>query len=257
MPQKKITYNNPFIFSYSGNKRKEYPEIKKSLDLDGVETIVEPFCGSGAFSFFLARDNPKKYKYILNDINENLIKLYELMKDTEKFKTFQDEMNEVAKDLDKQKYNALEGFTRYFIHHKIHTIRNGLFPLNYKYKPIDLEKCPIVQFVRNENVTFSSIDGVELIEKYRDNEKVFIFCDPPYLLSYNGFYDDIYAETSVNIYEYIYKNDLRDFKSKILLTLEKNMFVSLLFDKYKKTEFDKRYTGNTKRKCKFLNIVNY
>jgi site-specific DNA-adenine methylase len=111
--------------------------------------------------------------------------------------------------------------------------------------------------VRNEDVTISSIDAVELIEKYRDNEKVFIFCDPPYLLSSNGFYDDIYGETTVSIYEYIYKNDLRDFKSKILLTLEKNLFVNLLFDKYKKTEFDKKYTGNTKRKCKYLNIVNY
>lgn len=257
MPQKKITYNNHFIFSYAGNKRKEYPEIKKCCNLDGVGTIIEPFCGSFAFSFFLARDNPKKYKYILNDVDKNLIELMELMKDHVKFKTFQDEMNEVAKDLDKEKYKALEGLTRFFIHRKIHKIRDGLFPLNYKYKPIDIEKCPVVQFLRNEDVKISSIDGVELIEKHKDNKDVFIFCDPPYLLSCNGFYDDIYGDTSVNIYEYIYKNDLRDFKSKILLTLEKNMFVNLLFDKYEKTEFEKKYTGITKRKCKFLNIVNY
>jgi len=257
MPPKKITYSNPFIFSYAGNKRCEYPEIRKSADLANVETIIEPFCGSGSFSFFVARDNPKKYKYILNDLDENLIKLYELMKDPEKFKSLQDEMNEVAKDLDKKKYNALEGLIRYFIHNKICYRMVGLFPLNYIYKPFDLEKCPIVQFVRNEDVKFSNIDGVELIEKYKDNEKVFIFCDPPYLLSDAGFYDAVYKDTTLNIYEYIYKNDLRDFKSKILLTLEKNLFVRLLFDKYKKTEFDKRYTGIKKRKSKYLNIVNY
>jgi site-specific DNA-adenine methylase len=257
MLKKKVTYNNHFLFSYPGNKRKEYPEIVKVCSLDGVETIIEPFCGSCAFSFFLARDNPKKFKYILNDVDKNLIDLMEILKDTEKLKAFQDEMNEIAKDLDKEKYKALEGLTRFFIHNKIHQIRSGLFPVKYNYKPIDLEKCPVVQFVRNEDVTFSNIDAVQLIDEHKDSEKVFIFCDPPYLLSSNGFYDDDYGKTSVNIYEYIYKNDLRDFKSKILLTLEKNMFVNLLFDKYKKTEFDKKYTGTTKRKCKFLNIVNY
>jgi len=42
---------NHFIFSYSGNKRDEVKGIYDLLDLKNVETIIEPCCGTSAFSY--------------------------------------------------------------------------------------------------------------------------------------------------------------------------------------------------------------
>lgn len=44
---------NHFIFSYPGNKRNEAEEFIKQANFDGVEKIIEPFCGSAAISFYI------------------------------------------------------------------------------------------------------------------------------------------------------------------------------------------------------------
>ena len=42
-----------FYISYAGNKRREMKEIEPFIDLKGIKKIVEPFCGSSAFSFHI------------------------------------------------------------------------------------------------------------------------------------------------------------------------------------------------------------
>jgi site-specific DNA-adenine methylase len=66
---------NHFFFSYSGNKRDEVETIHDALknNLKNITTIIEPFCGSSAFSFYIASLYPGRVNYILNDNNKYLI----------------------------------------------------------------------------------------------------------------------------------------------------------------------------------------
>ena len=84
--------SNHFLFSYPGNKRKEINDIIPFFELDNIDTIIEPFCGSAAVSVYLAKQYPLKYKYILNDSNPNLFRLYNIMKDQSELLFYENEM---------------------------------------------------------------------------------------------------------------------------------------------------------------------
>ena len=119
---------------YYGNKRNEveglYNEIKDKLD--EIEIIVEPFCGSSAFSYYLSLKHPKKFKYILNDNNKYLIELYEISTNLEKINELIETLKIIHKDMNKEKYNIIckeERFENWVYKNKIYNIRPGLFPI--------------------------------------------------------------------------------------------------------------------------------
>jgi site-specific DNA-adenine methylase len=249
-------FKNHFFLGYAGNKRQEftkiYDEFKK---LNNITTIYEPFCGTSAFSYFLAREEPKKYKYILNDINKHLINLYEIARNEEKFKLLVEELNNIIIDLNKEKYLKIikeDTLTAWIIKNKIYTIRAGLFPLNYK--PINFEylyKVPIIQFLRNENITFTNEPITSIKEEY-NNKNTCIFLDPPYLTECNDFYDG----SNSNIYEYLSNNEIKKFKCKMLIVLSDNWIIRLLFKKYIKVIYEKKYEVS-KKKINHLIITNF
>lgn len=248
---------NHFFFGYAGNKRNEfnnaYEEFKKVKD---ITTIYEPFCGTSAFSYFLSVKEPKKYKYILNDNNKHLIELYKTAHDEDKLNTLINTLHNLMVDIDKEKYlviirqDTIEGF---FIKHKVFSIRAGLFPTNKKIvKDFSyLKNCPIINFLRNENITFTNESVGAIKDEYNNNE-TFIFLDPPYLTECNDFYSDSQA----NIYEYLSNNSINDFKCKILMILSDNWIVRLLFKKYIKTVYEKKYECS-KKKINHLTITNF
>ena len=160
---------NHFFFSYAGNKRNEFTILHETIkdNLTNIEYIVEPFCGSSAISYNLSLLYPKKFKYILNDNDEHLIKLYKIAKDETQLKLLENEINEVAKTLDKEKYATLmkeRTFMAYLIGNLICRLRPGIWKLDYKYKPIDLNSKPIVNFLRTENIEIKHMDGLDLIK---------------------------------------------------------------------------------------------
>jgi len=56
---------NHFFIAYSGNKREEvntiHDYIKPKLT-PSITTIIEPFCGTSALSYYISTLYPKKYK---------------------------------------------------------------------------------------------------------------------------------------------------------------------------------------------------
>ena len=64
-----------FILPYAGNKRNEYKYLKKYLNFDGIQNIIEPFCGTSAISFNIWLEHPN-FHFYLNDINKDLIEIY-------------------------------------------------------------------------------------------------------------------------------------------------------------------------------------
>ena len=251
---------NHFIFPYAGNKREEVETIIKNIDISQSTIIVEPFCGTSALSVYISKLYPKKYKYILNDNDKNLIELYKLMieKNKKKLKKTEKDIDNILKNIkckeDYIKILSKKDFNSWFIAHKIYTIRSGLYDLDYKYneeKPFKFENYEIFNFLQNENITILNEDAIKVLKDNKDNKEVFMFIDPPYLNSCNEFYSNEY---NTNIYEYIYHNDLRNMKFNFCLVLEKNWIINLLFEKYKKIEYDKMYQ-TSKKKTKHLLIT--
>lgn len=251
------TNKNHFFFGYAGNKRNEFNNIYENFRvLEGIKTIYEPFAGTAAFSYFLSKKEPLKYEYVINDNNKQLIYLYKVAQDEKKLDTLIENINELVKDIDKEKYNTiikqdtLEGF---IIKNKIYKIRAGLFPLKGVIKKdfTFLKQCPVINFLRTEKITFltETIDKID--EKYNKDD-VFIFMDPPYLTECN----DFYSNSDCNIYEYLCNNKITSFKCKIMLILSDNWIIRLLFKKNIKNTYDKRY-GGSKKKINHLLINNY
>ena len=120
------------------------------------------------------------------------------------------------------------------------------------FKSFDnLSNCNIVNFYKNEQIEFTTTDGIEIIKKY-NNSKSLIFIDPPYLNSCNSFYN----ESNVNVYEYFFYNKINTFESKILLCLEKNWIIELLFNNFIKSEYNKKYQPSKKNTMHLL-ISNF
>jgi site-specific DNA-adenine methylase len=249
---------NHFIFAYAGNKREEVERIYKELDFKDITTIIEPYCGTSAMSFYIASKNPKKYKYILNDTDENLIQLYKMMRDEEQTKLFYIAINEIIKKFneckteDERKIYYLTIINKhnlysYFFTHKYYGFRIGLCPLFDRIKqiqPFDLSKIPIYAFLNTEDITFSNIDAIDVVKNYKNDKCNLLLMDPPYIATCNSFY----ANTDMNIYEWLYKNNINTFQAEVVLILENIWINKLLFQSNNVSEpYSKNYQFSKKK----------
>lgn len=95
---------SPFI-KWAGGKSRLAPTIEESMleriDIQGIDTYIEPFVGGGSFFFYLTQKYYFKKK-IICDVNEQLINLYKVIKN----KPY--ELIEQAAKLQNE-YNLLEG----------------------------------------------------------------------------------------------------------------------------------------------------
>lgn len=255
---------NHFIFGYSGNKRNECNNLYDALKghYNNFNTIVEPFCGSCAFSYYMAQKHPKKYKYVINDNNEMLINLINLAKDEIKYNLFVDNLKIMFDDVmtSKEEYNKLmpkskTDLSAFVFIHKVYNIRPGLYPTSKPFKKecFDAMKtCGFLDFIRNEDVTIYCRSGISVYDEYRGNEDALIFLDPPYLDSCN----DFYLNCNVNVYEYLFDNDIDNEDAYIMLCLEKMWIMQLLFRGKKQIEYSKLYQPR-KRMTTHIIIVNF
>jgi len=246
---------NHFIFSYAGNKRQEVEKIYENLDLSNIDTIIEPFCGTAALSYYISTLHPKKFKYILNDNNETLMQLYNILKDDKETLLFETKIDNIIKDtnFNKDIYTKLDINTPegYFIKNKIYKIKRGLFPLVYKYKYIKLSDYPIVNFLRTENVEIRNDNALDLYKLYYDNMKTLLFLDPPYINTETNFY----KKPSIEIYEYLRNNKIENNKAYTCLVLEKIPIINSLFKDSKTIKYPKIYQ-TTQKKTEHLMILN-
>lgn len=248
---------NHYFTAYAGNKRNEVELFEQLIDLTGVDTIVEPYAGSCALSYYLWTKHPH-LKFILNDNNKHLKELYEICIDDDKkekfeklYKTKMEYINgtkelydEVVKD------NTL---IAWFIAHKNYNIRAGLFPMGKQMKTtINLSEYPVYDFFRNANIVYTNIDAIDVYAQYKNSSNNLIILDPPYISTCN----DFYLNQNMNIYEYLYHNKIENENAKIYLILEDIWIIKLLFSNNKKFEpYAKTYQGS-KKKTSHIIITN-
>ncbi len=267
---------NHFFFAYSGNKREEVERLYNLIDLKNIKYIVEPFCGSCALSFYISLKHPKKFKYILNDFNKSLFDMFNLVKDKDKVEKVEKIINnwvlEINKIKDEKKRKSyydnifkLDNLESYIFVHKYYCVRAGLCLLrkdkegNLKdYKKFYFKEYPIYNFIINEEIDFYNIDGMELYNKYKDNNQALIFMDPPYIKTDNSWYNRGGNKGNMNIYEYLYNNQITKQKAKIYLILENMWIIKLLFNNLIIDEFNKLYQPSKKFTSHFIisNIIN-
>lgn len=221
-----------FIFSYSGNKRKEYKYFKDYINLKGVKNIIEPFCGSSSISFNIWLEHKDKYNYYLNDNSEYLYKVYKVIKEEEPeiiLKKINDIKNRIKNREDyinicKSNYDVYE----YIVICKMSSFRMGLYHSNTKtdYKFTELQ-LKFFEFIKSPNVFISNNDWFISFNTFKDDKESLLLLDPPYLTLCNDFYEN----KSINVYEYLYENNIKDLKSHIYFILENIWITKLLFRK--------------------------
>lgn len=246
---------NHFVFSYAGNKREEVETIYKTIEdkLEGIETICEPFCGTSALSYYISTLHPRRFNYVLNDMNEHLIQLYNVLKNEEETLKLIDQLKTLYHTRDNELYKSLvskrrDNFIGFCLSHISYQIAPGLFEIRSKdiesiHKRFDkLNTCPIVKFLRTENVLMICGNGLDVYKEYSNNSSYLIFLDPPYLISDNSNYD----HNNQSIYEHLYYSSISHQNAFIVLCLEYTWIVKLLFTN---TYFiySKRYVKSRKR----------
>jgi hypothetical protein len=256
---------NHYYSPYVGNKRSEIKNIIPLIDLDNINTIIEPFAGSAAMSFYISTLYPNRFKYILNDNDKINIQLYNISRDPERTQLFNDNINKIidvwntyTDDVSRKIfYDSLDmdNIEVYIFKTKYTIFRIGVYPsITQKIKrkrfidvkPYKLQDYPVYHFYNNENILYENMDGVDLIIKYNKDESKLFLLDPPYLASCNIYYNNF----NMNIYEWIYnnKNLILNSKNKFILTLENIIQVKDLFKGFNiLLEYGKEYMMSKKK----------
>lgn len=199
--------NRPFL-KWAGGKTRVIPELKKYFDTD-IDLFVEPFCGSGSVWI-----NTDYKKYIICDINNDLINLFNTLKNEgpefikycnklfnkfglDDYNTLRDKFNKIT---DIRKKSAL------FVYLNRHCF-NGLCRYNSsgkfnvpvgKYKTIYFPQKEMEFFAeKSENAMFYCMDFRDIFDKIKD-EKCMIYCDPPYVPISKTSDFTAYAKTGFN-----------------------------------------------------------
>lgn len=185
------------VLKWAGGKRQLLPEIRKYVP-ENIATYYEPFLGGGAVLFDI---QPRKA--VVNDINNELINLYQtikldaegLLKDLSKHRNEKEYFYEV-RSWDREigiykNLSAIERASRVLYLNK--TCYNGLFRVNQSgqfnspfghYKNPNIENATILRAVsdyfNSADITFKNVDFDDLLKEDIVTKDDFVYFDPPY-----------------------------------------------------------------------------
>jgi len=253
------------ILPYIGSKRTDIKFFELYFPND-IKTICEPFSGSSYVSLYLYSKNDK-IKTIINDNDNNLIKYYQQMKNNS-IEQIENYNNLVETINDKIKYkNFKDNYlnsklndnllaSHYLFYNKFHGTRIGLYP-NKKINKLNIDKYKIY-FEWIKNIIIFNLDYTEIFNKYKNDKDMFLFIDPPYLSSYNAYYDlfskDIGQDNTKMFIDIL--SLLKTAKCKIMLIINKNALTDFIYKDFIKGSYDRIYQF-TKKKAIHLIITNY
>jgi len=191
----------PFL-KWAGGKSQLLPEIERrlpeGLKTGEIDTYIEPFVGGGAVFFYIAQRYEEIKKFYLFDINNDLVKCYNAIKNDVESRI--DELGELEDEFPNEKKARKEYFYKkrkefnsdrctaklIFLNK---TCFNGLYRVNRKDEfnvPSGDYKNPKICDAENLRNVSQILQKVEIIcgdfetsDKYI-NDKTFVYFDPPY-----------------------------------------------------------------------------
>lgn len=265
MNKKKLPPQN-FYFGYFGNKWKELPFILPFIDLTNVTTIVEPFCGSGSFSYYLWNDhnsNPKQ-TFHLNDVDPLLMDflqyipthkqaVHQFLKDhygkiskedyLELVKPYIGDREAPSLPLDRLERNAQFLLSRTHIHHTYGRFTSSRpFPTYTKLqKPLKYDAF----LTDTDNVLLTCQSFETVLKQYHVDDKALLFIDPPYHHTANIHYYENGKELETNIYLPI-QTYLNTCQCHVIMTVNDTELMRDLFSKWIKGSYDVTYAKSKK-----------
>ena len=217
----------PFV-KWAGGKRQIIDKLKEYVP-DEYDTYYEPFVGGGALLFELA---PKKA--VINDLNEELMNVYNCLCNEEKFKKMCNLLNHYEaehseefyyeirnKDKNKNAYNRLSDYTK-----AARTIYlnkacfNGLYRVNSKnefnvpfgkktkintYEGSNL--ITVSNYLTMNDIKIQSVDFEESLKTAKKGD--FVYIDPPYdsdTSTFNNYTDDGFGKEEQRRLAKVYKD---------------------------------------------------
>ena len=238
------------FFRYSGSKVKYTDIINSFINNTKQDVYIEPFIGSGAVLFNLR----KKFKhYIINDLDENIIKIYKTFKEID-YKDYLNELDYVKKNFNftpsktlradtltktqiKDYKTAYYNFRDYFNKNYwntnttkegiyLHFLANSCINSFFRFGPNGFNAAYGFRFYKipeNEfNIIKEKLKKTEILnEDYKNiNEKGLYFLDPPYFMrdsSYSGFNqtDMIEFINYIKNKEYVYTDIINDYNKNL------------------------------------------
>ena len=244
----------PFL-KWVGGKRQLMPSIVEHLPENIKDyKYIEPFIGGGAVFFNLQPKNA-----IINDYNEELINVYQVIKDNldELIIDLKKHKNEAEyfytiRSLDRngefKKLSAVQRASRVIFLNK--TCFNGLYRVNNagefnspfgRYKNPNIVNEPTLKavnkFLNNNNVEINSGDYSEILKQ--TDKKCFVYLDPPYHPISESSNFTFYVQGGWNIYDQIDLktacDELHKRGVKFLLSNSSADFIKDLYKDYKIT----------------------
>lgn len=241
-----------FLLNYVGNKYTETDKIK-DINLDKVKYIVEPFGGSFGFSRYCFYNlNLKNIKYIIYDLDKNLIDFYKriqklVLEDNNKIKELMDNYNKIIDygyeklshipSIQKRKRKCInyKKFKEYVktiedinLNYMLNSRLMKQFTPNYK-RLCDFEIFKHCEFI-NKNFCDEDLNNF--------NNDYFFYLDPPYLHSCNSYYSE---ELNLDkIYDTLYKI-IYTKRKKCIFIHSYNWFIDYVYNKKKIYEYEKLY----------------
>ncbi len=271
----------PFV-KWAGGKRQIIDKLKEYVP-DEFDTYYEPFVGGGALLFELS---PKKA--VINDSNKELMNVYNVLCDEEKFKKMCSVLNNYevnhgeeffyeirSKDKNKKTFDRLSDYTR-----AARTIYlnkacfNGLYRVNSKNEfnvPFGKKTkvntydggnlITVSNYLTMNDVKIMSVDFEEAVKDAKKGD--FIYFDPPYdsdTKTFNSYTEEGFGKEEQVRLSRVYK-ELADRGCYVMLSNHNTMLVKALYKDYNvhKIEAKRNINANGKKRgmVEEVIITNY
>jgi DNA adenine methylase len=226
MPKNSPKPAKPFL-KWAGGKSQLIDEIAKLIPEKFQQekfTYLEPFVGSGAVLFWALENFPSLEKAVINDVNQDLINLYEIIAATpqkliENLQILQNQFHKLEKEEEKKSYyyqkrelynqrksNKIAQAALFIFLNR--TCFNGLYRVNRNNEfnvPMGSYKNPTICDEENILAASSALQKVEILcgdfeetLNYASKNSLFYF-DPPYkpiskTSNFNSYAKDIFDD---------------------------------------------------------------
>ena len=189
------------VIKWTGSKRSQVHNIISNFPNE-IDTYYEPFCGGASVLYALLKSEIKVNRFVLSDLNQDLINLWEIIKNQPKelgdyYEILWTNLNQIdeigwkssyyntVRDRFNKNHNAMDfffllrtcfnGMVRYSKDGKFNTSyhlnRNGMLPNKIKMIINDWSKL-----LNDNNVEFICCD----YKNIKPTENDFVYLDPPY-----------------------------------------------------------------------------
>jgi site-specific DNA-adenine methylase len=240
--------------AYYGNKYKELNKIYPYIDNSKYDVFIDAFGGSGCVACNV-KNNFKKIKVIYNDLCPIIYDILKLVKDKKEHLKLIDYLktHKLTKEvffsiLNKKDINTIESFWL-----SMTSFRNlRTLPENRTIGKFPVGNIPKIKKNHEllQNVELMNKDAFNLIELYKNDPKVIIYIDPPYIsknqitqVYSKGFSREEYEE----LLQLLTRDDIQ---CNLLFHLDYNGYIYIHYRKYIKDVYAKNYSGaHTNKDC--------